>query len=116
MLDTTVNHLPEVFEYQFEPDVLGHDDEAENEYLLAGCSCLAGDVFGLYGFPDPLKVGSRIVMHNVGAYSMAKAHTFNGINLPSIYSITPEGRLLERRRLTYSNYLSRWGAANDAPV
>src|SRR5262249_3521104 len=25
VLDTTVNHLPEVFEYQFEPDVLGHD-------------------------------------------------------------------------------------------
>ncbi len=27
VLDTTVNHLPEVFEYQFEPDVEAHDDD-----------------------------------------------------------------------------------------
>ncbi len=51
VLDTTVNHVPEVFEYQFEPDVLDHDDDqAEYEYLLAGSSCLAGDLLGVYAF------------------------------------------------------------------
>ena len=28
VLDTTVNHMPEVFEYGFQPDVMGHDDDA----------------------------------------------------------------------------------------
>ena len=60
VLDTTVNHVPEVFEYQFEPDVLGHDDDGEFEYRLAGSSCLAGDVFGEYAFPKRLRLGSRI--------------------------------------------------------
>ena len=42
VLDTTVNHMPEVLEYGFEPDVCGHDEEGEVEYLLAGSTCLAG--------------------------------------------------------------------------
>ena len=82
VLDTTVNHVPEVFEYQFEPDVLGHDDDAEYEYLLAGSSCLAGDLLGDYAFRRPLRIGSRVVLTNVGAYAMVKSHMFNGINLP----------------------------------
>ena len=55
MLDTTVNHMPEVFEYQFRPDVLGHNDAGAYEYVLAGMSCLAGDIFGEYRFDAPLR-------------------------------------------------------------
>ena len=79
VLDTTVNHMPEVFEYQFRPDVLGHNDAGGYEYVLAGMSCLAGDVFGEYRFDEPLRVGSRIVFSNAGAYTIVKANTFNGI-------------------------------------
>ena len=50
ILDTTVNHMSEVFEFQFEPDVLGHADGGLHYYILAGCTCLAGDVFGQYSF------------------------------------------------------------------
>ena len=92
VLDTTINHVPEVFEYQFEPDVLGHDDDGEYEYLLAGSSCLAGDLMGDYAFERRLRIGSRVVLSNVGAYAIVKAHMFNGINLPSIYSVTADGR------------------------
>jgi len=116
VLDTTINHMPEVFEYQFEPDVLYHDDHAEHEYLLAGSSCLAGDQMGVYGFDRRLRVGSRVVFSNVGAYSLVKAHMFNGINLPSIYSITRAGELILRRRFTYEDFVSRFGAWRDAAV
>ena len=81
VLDTTVNHMPEVFEYQFRPDVVGHHDAGGYEYVLAGMSCLAGDVFGEYRFDEPLRVGSRIVFSNAGAYTIVKANTFNGIPL-----------------------------------
>ena len=32
VLDTTVNHMAEVFEFQFEPDVLGHVDGGVYSY------------------------------------------------------------------------------------
>jgi carboxynorspermidine decarboxylase len=116
VLDTTVNHMPEVFEYQFKPDILGADDNADHEYQLVGSSCLAGDVFGTYGFRQRLRVGSRVVLTNFGAYTMVKAHMFNGINLPSIYSVTPSGTLILKRRFTYDDFLSRYGACRDAAV
>jgi len=116
VLDTTVNHMPEVFEYQFEPDLIGHDDLGEHAYVLAGSSCLAGDLFGEYSFREPLRVGSRVVFNDAGAYTNVRAHMFNGINLPAIYSITCEGKLLLRRRFTYQDFLSRCGAPSDAFV
>jgi carboxynorspermidine decarboxylase len=109
VLDTTVNHMPEVFEYQFEPEVLGHDDEAEHEYILAGCTCMAGDVFGLYGFDEPLEVGSRVVFTEVGAYTSVKSHMFNGVNLPAIYALTAGGELVLRKRFSYREFLARCG-------
>ncbi len=95
VLDTTVNHMPEVFEYQFRPDVVGHHDEGGYEYVLAGMSCLAGDVFGEYRFDEPLRVGSRIVFSNAGAYTIVKANTFNGIPLPTVYELRDDGSFVE---------------------
>ena len=91
VLDTTVNHMPEVFEFQYEPDVLGHVDGGLQSYILAGCTCLAGDIFGEYSFDTPLTVGSQITFLNMGAYSTTKAHRFNGVALPTVYSRRPDG-------------------------
>ena len=66
VLDTTVNHMPEVLEYGFRPDVVGHDDGAAHEYLLAGSTCLAGDLFGSYRFERVLEVGDRVFFNNAG--------------------------------------------------
>lgn len=116
VLDTTVNHWPEVFEYQFEPDVLGHVEGGQYGYILAGCSCLAGDVFGEYAFDQPLEVGSKVVFANAGAYSLVKAHMFNGINLPTIYTLTETGELVMRREFTYNDFASRCGVNGDVTV
>lgn len=116
VLDTTVNHLPEVFEYQYEPDIVEHVDDAPHEYILAGCSCLAGDLFGEYSFDEPLEIGSRVTFANVGAYSMVKAHMFNGINLPSMYTLTEAGELVLVKEHTYEDFASRCGANTGATV
>ena len=107
ILDTTVNHLPEVLEFQYEPDVQGHREGAPHVYILAGCSCLAGDLFGEYAFDEKLQVGSRVVFENVGAYSTVKWHTFNGINLPSIYLLTETGELVLQKEFTYEDYAAK---------
>ena len=114
VLDTTVNHMPEVFEYDYSPDVVGHRDGGPHRYILAGASCLAGDLFGEYAFEDALKVGSRVVFANVGAYTLVKAHMFNGINLPAVYALTEEGELVVKRRFGYEDFLASCGV--DARV
>lgn len=109
VLDTTVNHMPEVFEYQYRPDILQESTEGKYEYILAGATCLAGDLFGEYKLDKPLEIGSRIVFQNMGAYTLVKAHMFNGVNLPTIYASTPDGKLELKKQFEYEDYKSRWG-------
>lgn len=116
VLDTSVNHMPEVFEYQFSPDVSGDTPNAPHTYLLAGSSCLAGDVFGEYSFEESLDIGSQVVFENMGAYSMVKANMFNGINLPSIYARTLAGELVLKKRFGFEDFLTHCGVENDADL
>ena len=108
-LDTTVNHMPEVYEYQYEPDVLGHSDNGRFRYQLVGSTCLAGDTFGQYSFDEPLELGSRVVFPNMGAYTAVKSHMFNGVNLPATYLRRTTGELVLRKRFTYSDFAAIWG-------
>ena len=109
VLDTSVNHMPEVFEYQFQPDVLGHREGAAHRYLMAGSTCLAGDIFGEYQFDEPLHIGSRLVFRDMGSYTLVKAHCFNGIPLPNVYSISPSGVLMLHQTFSYNDFKQRQG-------
>jgi len=108
ILDTSVNHMPQVFEYQYRADVLGADPSGKHSYVLGGASCLAGDLFGEYAFAEPLKIGSRVVFESMGAYSAVKWHMFNGLNLPNVYALNVHGKLDMKRRYTYEDYMSKW--------
>ena len=114
VLDTAVNHMPEVFEFQFEPDVLGHVDGGLHDYILAGCTCMAGDVFGEYAFDIPLAVGSRVTFLNMGAYTISKAHHFNGVGLPSIYLRRRDGSLKLVREDSFEEFAHLSGVAGRA--
>jgi len=116
VLDTTVNHWPEVFEYDFEPDVIGDTENGKHDYVLAGGTCLAGDIFGTYAFETPLEIGSRVVFANAGAYSLVKAHFFNGINLPAVYALRLGGEFVLKKRFTYSDFVGQWGEDQHATV
>ena len=108
ILDTSVNHLPEVFEFGYQPDVKESTGDGRYEYLLAGSSCLAGDAFGKYHFDAPLAIGATITFTEAGAYAQAKSHRFNGINLPSIWRISPDGCLAARQSPAYASYVQHW--------
>jgi len=116
VLDTTVNHMPELFEYQCEPEVEEAVEGGPFRYTLVGSSCLAGDLFGEHAFAGPLEVGSRIEFANAGTYALAKAHMFNGINLPTIYTVKSNGELVVTRRFTYEDFASRNGVVPHALV
>lgn len=116
VLDTTVSHAPELFEFQFEPRVIGEQENGRHRYILAGCSCLAGDLFGEHGFDRPLSIGSRVVFAEMGAYTVTKAQMFNGINLPAIYlqSNGEEPELV--REFTYEDFVTRHGVRTNACI
>jgi len=61
ILDTSVNHHPEVFEYQRKLDLHEHQANAKYPIILAGSSCLAGDIFGEYQFTQPLNIGDKLI-------------------------------------------------------
>jgi len=113
ILDTTVNHMPEVFEYQYTPEISSESDNGKYEYILAGASCLAGDLFGEYRFDERLDVGSKIIFENMGAYTLVKASMFNGINLPSIYAYTTDGKFELKKKFNYNDLLSRCGGPSN---
>lgn len=116
VLDTTVNHMPEVFEYQYRPDIMQESPDGAYEYILAGSTCLAGDVFGTYRFAEPLEIGSRIVFEYMGAYTLVKANMFNGVNLPSIYAYTQDGRLELKKEFGYEDFISRCGEVKNVTL
>jgi len=108
VLDTSVNHNPEVFEYQKSPELLEADQPGEYACLLVGSSCLAGDVFGEYCLKKLPKVGDRLVFTHVGAYSLIKANRFNGYNLPDVYSVDDNSVISLLTRSTYQDYRKQW--------
>jgi len=107
-LDTSINHNPEVFEYQRQPELLEADYKGRYTCILVGSSCLAGDVFGEYQFKVMPKVGDRLVFSNVGAYSLIKANRFNGYNLPDIYLLDRQHKMILIKQSTYQQYREQW--------
>ncbi|MCR9137560.1 MAG: carboxynorspermidine decarboxylase [Alphaproteobacteria bacterium] len=86
-------HMPDVIEAPFTPDILGavtlpRDSVAatgqERVIRLGGPTCLAGDMIGTYRFDAPLQVGDRLLLLDLGYYTMVKASTFNGTPLPAL--------------------------------
>ena len=108
VLDTSVNHLPEVLEFGYQPKVLGQSRDSGYEYILAGSTCLAGDVFGDYRLRSKLEIGTRVVFAGSGAYTLAKAHRFNGVNLPTIWALGTDRTLRLCKQYTFQHYQDQW--------
>ena len=108
VLDASVNHLPEVLEFAYQPEMLGQSKGVGSEYIMAGSTCLAGDVFGVYRLSSELEIGSKVVFPGSGAYTLAKAHRFNGVNLPQIWALGYDGTLRLRKKYTFEQYKDQW--------
>ncbi len=106
VLDSSVNQHPEIFEYQKSP-ALHFPEHGEQAVVLAGSSCLAGDVFGEYHLACVPKVGDKIIFKDVGAYSLIKANRFNGYPLPDIYGLLGE-ECTHLKQDSYAAFYQQW--------
>lgn len=113
ILDSSASaHLVDVIEMPYLPSIIGagKPNEYQYNYVLGGISCLAGDIFGEYSFPQPLKIGQRLVMLDMAHYTIVKNNTFNGISLPPIVmydSSTGKSEII--REFDYTDFKSRLG-------
>ena len=74
---------------------------------MAGPTCLAGDVIGSYNFPAPLFPGDQVFFCDMAIYSMVKTNTFNGMPLPAIVLLQPDGKVTILRRFSYADFRNR---------
>jgi carboxynorspermidine decarboxylase len=110
IMDTSAAcHMPDVLEMPYRPNIIGSGAPGEypHTYRLGGPTCLSGDVIGDYSFPEPLKIGDRLVFCDMAIYSMVKNNTFNGINLPSILLNTEKDGLKVIRKFGYEDFKGR---------
>lgn len=107
VVDTSINHNPELFEYQRAAHAIEHDEQGAYAVQVAGSTCLAGDIIGQYRFNRPLELGDRLVFADVGAYSLIKANRFNGYNLPAIYRLQGQNLALIKR-YNFQHYRQQW--------
>lgn len=78
--------------------------EAHYCYIPAGAMYFAGAVFGEYAFDSALAVGSKVTFTAIGAYTLIRSHMLDGINLPTIYTLTPERELTLQKRYDYEDF------------
>jgi carboxynorspermidine decarboxylase len=100
-------HMPDVLEVPYRPNVVGDDAAHAHEYILAGNTCLTGDVIGTYRFAAPLKVGDTVIFTDMMQYSFVKNTTFNGVPLPDIGVLEKDGTYRIIRSFGYEDFERR---------
>ncbi len=79
-------------------------NQGPHRYMVCGKSCLAGDIFGEFDFPNALKVGDRISIQDAAGYTMVKKNWFNGVKMPAIAIRELDGSLRTVREFSYADY------------
>lgn len=102
---STEAHMLDLLVYQEQAKVAGVAEDGRYRYMIAGRSCLAGDIFGTYRFASKLRVGQTLRIEDAAAYSMVKKNWFNGLQMPSIVVKRIDGSVDVVRRFTYEDFL-----------
>ncbi|MFA6281380.1 MAG: carboxynorspermidine decarboxylase [Candidatus Omnitrophota bacterium] len=100
---STEAHMLDLLIYRLSAKMKAQNSE-KFKYMIAGRSCLAGDVFGTFKFKSPLRVGSIIRFQDAAGYTMVKKNWFNGLKMPSIAVKRLNGALRVVRRFEYIDF------------
>jgi len=83
IVDSSIEaHMLDLLIYREPASVL--PNAGPHRFMVCGKSCLAGDIFGEFDFPEPLKPGDRLSIQDAAGYTMVKKNWFNGVKMPSI--------------------------------
>jgi carboxyaminopropylagmatine decarboxylase len=107
ILDTSAScHMPDVLEVPYTPVAIGAAAPGvhPHTYILGGKTCMTGDVIGEFSFPEPLRVGSRLVFTDMMQYSFVKSTTFNGTPRPDLGILEEDGSYRVLRSFGYEDF------------
>ena len=106
IVDSSIEaHLLDLLVYQTNAKI-EMSGQGKFKYMIAGRSCLAGDIFGTFKFRSRLKVGNIIRIADAAGYTMVKKNWFNGLRMPSIVVKRQNGSMREVRRFEYKDFLN----------
>lgn len=106
IVDASVEgHMLDLLIYRLAAKVEAGAD-GQYQYMIAGRSCLAGDIFGTYQFKDRLEIGSEIRFADAAGYTMVKKNWFNGLQMPTIAVRRLDGTVEVVRRFDYQDFVS----------
>ena len=106
IVDASVEaHLLDHLIYRTNPGI-SSPGVGPHRMMIAGRTCLAGDIFGTYDLDAPLKVGDEVRIADTAGYSMVKKNWFNGVPMPSIAVRRLNGEVELVRSFGYEEYVS----------
>jgi len=96
-------HMLDLLIYREQAKLL--PNKGEHSYVVCGKSCLAGDIFGEFNFPQPLRIGDRLSFQDAAGYTMVKKNWFNGVKMPSIAVKHLDGRIELIKEFSYGDFV-----------
>ena len=112
ILDASAStHMPDVLEVPYTPEIAGAEKPGvlPHTYILAGKTCMTGDIIGEYSFKAPLKAGDRLIFLDMMQYSFVKNTTFNGVPLPDLAILDEKSQYRVVRTFGYDEFRRRLG-------
>ncbi len=105
IIDASVEaHMLDHLIYQTTPRI-SFPGPGTQRMMIAGRTCLAGDVFGSYELDTTLKIGDEVRIADAGGYTMVKKNWFNGVAMPSIAVRRLNGTVELVRSFEYQDYM-----------
>ncbi len=98
-------HMLDLLVYRT-PAKMEQKGAGRRRYMVAGRSCLAGDIFGTYRFASKLRVGSTVRLADAAGYTMVKKNWFNGLQMPAIVVRRLDGSMEVVRRFEYGDFVN----------
>jgi carboxynorspermidine decarboxylase len=105
IVDASVEaHMLDHLIYQTNPNI-SSPGPGTQPIMIAGRTCLAGDVFGSYQLESNLEIGDEVRIADAAGYTMVKKNWFNGVAMPSIAIRRLNGSVELVRSFGYQDYL-----------
>ncbi len=105
IVDASVEaHMLDHLIYRTNPRI-SFPDSGLHPIVIAGRTCLAGDLFGSYELNSKLKIGDEVRIADAAGYTMVKKNWFNGVAMPSIVVRRLNGSVELVRSFEYKDYM-----------
>lgn len=109
IVDSSIEaHMLDLLTYQV-PGRIHGVPQGTYRYVIAGQSCLAGDLFGEGRFDTPLRVGDPVRIEDAAGYTMVKMNWFNGLRMPSIIVRKADDSMVSAKTFSYHDFKRNLG-------